>query len=72
MNNKTTTVFEKANNVRRHVNEFDKAFSINLNVPNDLNEPAQIIDFMTDTLFLFVFISLCIKGTEKVSSEISI
>jgi hypothetical protein len=72
MNNKTTSVFEKANNVRRHVNEFDKAFSINLNVPNDLNEPAQIIDFMTEQFQNYLIDVIYYINRIKINNELSL
>lgn len=42
-----TIVFAKANNVRRHVNNFDKIFSVNIKEPNELNEPDEILDQLT-------------------------
>ena len=42
----TTTTFAKANNVRRHVNNFDKVFSVNIKEPNELSEAAQIVDYL--------------------------
>lgn len=45
-NNTVVSPFDKANNVRRHVNEFDKEFSVNINEPNELTEPAQVVDYL--------------------------
>lgn len=48
--NITVSDFDVVNNVRRHVNDFDKLFSVDINNPDENNEPAQVLD---ETIYQF-------------------
>ena len=65
--------FDKTNNVRRHVNEFDKNFSINIREPNELTEPAQVVDYLLymsrDYIVHAIYYINQIKINEKLSMK---
>ena len=76
MSKKNTTpisIFDKANNVRRHVNEFDTGFSINISDPNELTEPAQVVDYLLymaqDYIVHAIYYINQIKIDEKLSMK---
>lgn len=67
------SIFDKANNVRRHVNEFDTGFSINISDPNELTEPAQVVDYLLyiaqDYIVHAIYYINQIKINEKLSMK---